>query len=109
VGQGKAFFSPKISRILTAVYTRHREQQVENDYELLTTQERQVLQLLAEGRANKDIAAILVLSPTTVISHRQHIFQKLEIHTLAELILYALRNGVIAPERDRMAASPAEL
>ncbi|MGA3241960.1 MAG: response regulator transcription factor [Bryobacteraceae bacterium] len=97
VAQGKAYFSPKVSRILADEYIRYLgAHQVEDGYDLLTSRERQILQLLAEGQANKDIADILDLSPTTVICHRQHIFQKLNFHTLAELILYSIRKGVIS-------------
>lgn len=100
VAQGKAYFSPKVSRVLADDYMRYLEaHQVEDSYDLLTSRERQILQLLAEGQANKDIADILDLSPTTVICHRQHIFQKLNLHTLAELILYAIRKGVISSSK----------
>jgi two-component system response regulator NreC len=100
VAQRKAYFSPKVSRVLADEYMRYLEaHQVEDSYDLLTSRERQILQLLAEGQANKDIADILDLSPTTVICHRQHIFQKLNLHTLAELILYAIRKGVISSSR----------
>jgi len=100
VSQGKAFFSPKVSRILADDYVRYlSSKNVEDTYDLLTGRERQILQLLAEGQANKDIANILNLSPTTVVSHRQHIFQKLNLHSLAELILYAIRKGVVASQR----------
>jgi len=82
--------------VLADEYMRYLEaQQVEDSYDLLTSRERQILQLLAEGHSNKDIANILNLSATTVICHRQHIFQKLNFHSLADLILYAIRKGVI--------------
>ncbi|SPE39316.1 Two component transcriptional regulator, LuxR family [Candidatus Sulfopaludibacter sp. SbA3] len=97
VAQGKAYFSPKVSRVLADEYMRYLQaSQVEDSYDLLTSRERQILQLLAEGQSNKDIASILDLSPTTVICHRQHIFQKLNLHSLADLILYAIRKGVIS-------------
>jgi two-component system response regulator NreC len=100
VSQGKAYFSPKVSRVLADEYMRCLEAgQVEDSYDLLTKQERQVLQLLAEGQSNKEIAGVLDLSATTVICHRQHIFQKLNLHTLADLILYAIRKGVISSNR----------
>lgn len=101
VSQGKAYFSPKVSRILADDYMRFLEsKEVEDSFDLLTGRERQILQLLAEGQSNKDIATILDLSPTTVICHRQHIFQKLNLHSLADLILYAIRKGVVgAPPR----------
>ena len=100
VSQGKAFFSPKVSRILVDDYTRYLQgENVEDAYELLTNREREILQLLAEGASNKDVANVLNLSPTTVICHRQHIFQKLSLHSLADLILYAVRKGVIPSQR----------
>jgi DNA-binding NarL/FixJ family response regulator len=99
VAGGKAYFSPKVSKILADDYVRYLEAtQVEDNYDLLTSRERQILQLLAEGQSNKDIATILDLSPTTVICHRQHIFQKLNFHGLADLIFYAIRKGVIASQ-----------
>lgn len=99
VSQGKAFFSPKVSRILADDYTRYLQREQATDaYELLTNREREILQLLAEGASNKDIANTLDLSPTTVICHRQHIFQKLNLHSLADLILYAVRKGIISPQ-----------
>jgi len=97
VSQGKAYFSPKVSRVLADEYMRYLEaSKVEDSYELLTSRERQILQMLAEGQSNKEIATVLDLSATTVICHRQHIFQKLNLHSLADLILYAIRKGVIA-------------
>jgi two-component system, NarL family, response regulator NreC len=102
VSEGKAFFSPKVSRILADDYTRFLEQEhVADSYDLLTGRERQILQLLAEGQTNKDVATILNLSPTTVLCHRQHIFQKLNLHNVSDLILYAIRKGVISSHVDR--------
>jgi DNA-binding NarL/FixJ family response regulator len=74
---------------------------VADSYDLLTGRERQILQLLAEGQTNKDVATILNLSPTTVLCHRQHIFQKLNLHNVSDLILYAIRKGVISSHIDR--------
>jgi DNA-binding NarL/FixJ family response regulator len=102
VSEGKAFFSPKVSRILADDYIRYLErEQVTDSYDLLTGRERQILQLLAEGQSNKDVATILNLSPTTVLCHRQHIFQKLNLHNLSDLILYAIRKGVISSQPER--------
>jgi two-component system, NarL family, response regulator NreC len=96
VSEGKAFFSPAISKMLVEDYMRQmRERQVEDSYDLLTTREREVLQLLAEGKANKEAATILNLSLYTVETHRSNILQKLNLHSGAELILYAVRKGVI--------------
>ncbi len=99
VSNGKAYFSPRVSRILADEYLRDLQAQNPDDpYDLLTGRERQILQLLAEGQSNKDIATLLNLSPTTVICHRQHIFQKLDFHNVADLILYAIRKGIVSPE-----------
>lgn len=96
LSEGKAFFSPAISKMLVEDYVREmREQKVEDSYELLTTREREVLQLLAEGRSNKEVATFLDLSLHTVETHRGRIMQKLNLHSGAELILYAIRKGVI--------------
>ena len=97
VSVGKSFFSPAISRMLVEDYMRQmQERKLEDSYELLTTREREVLQLLAEGKNNKDVAGILNLSLYTVETHRSNIFQKLNLHSGAELILYAIRKGVIS-------------
>jgi DNA-binding NarL/FixJ family response regulator len=97
VSEGKAFFSPVISKMLVEDYVRQmQERKVEDSYDLLTTREREVLQLLAEGKSNKEVAGILNLSLYTVETHRSNIFQKLNLHSSAELILYAIRKGVIA-------------
>jgi DNA-binding NarL/FixJ family response regulator len=97
VSEGKAFFSPAISKMLVEDYMRQmRERDVDDSYELLTTREREILQLLAEGKANKEVAALLNLSLYTIETHRGNIFQKLNLHSGAELILYAVRKGVIS-------------
>ena len=96
LSEGKSFFSPAISRILVEDYMRQLERQgAEDTYELLTNREREILQLLAEGRTNKEVAAMLNLSLYTVETHRTHILQKLNLHSVPELILYAVRKGII--------------
>jgi two-component system, NarL family, response regulator NreC len=97
VSQGKSFFSPKVSQILAEDYIRVLKQKgVVDSYDLLTDREREILQLLAEGKANKEVAASLNISPYTVETHRSHILQKLNLHNPAELILYAVRKGIIS-------------
>ncbi len=96
VNSGKAFFSPAINKMLVDEYMRQmRENEVEDSYELLTTREREALQLFAEAKTPKEVASILNLSLYTVETHRSNIFQKLNLHSTAELILYAVRKGVI--------------
>ena len=72
-----------------------RERNLEDSYDLLTTREREILQILAEGRNNKEFASILNLSLYTVETHRSNILDKLNLHSVPELILYAVRKGVI--------------
>jgi len=97
VGNGKTFFSSEISKMLVEDYVREiRTRGVEDSYELLTSREREILHLLAEGKSNKDIASALNLSPYTVETHRRNLQEKLNLHSFAELILYAVRKGLIS-------------
>jgi two-component system response regulator NreC len=94
---GKSFFSPGVRRILTEDYVHQLAKLgVEDTYELLTPREREILQLVAEGKSNKDVANLLNLSLYTVETHRSHILQKLNLHSVPELILYAVRKGIIS-------------
>jgi len=96
VADGKSFFSPVISKMLLEDYVRQiRDKHVEDSYDLLTPREREVLQLLAEGRTNKEVANLLHLSVYTVDAHRGNILQKLNLHGVPEMILYAVRKGII--------------
>ncbi len=97
VHQGKTFFSAEISRMLVEDYVREiRARGVEDSYELLTPREREILQLLAEGKSNKEIASFLNISLYTVETHRRNLQEKLNLHSFAELILYAVRKRVIS-------------
>jgi two-component system response regulator NreC len=97
VNQGKAFFSPEVSKMLVEDYVREiRGRGVDDRYELLTAREREVLHLVAEGKSNKEIASLLDLSLFTVETHRRNLQEKLNLHSLAEVILYAVRKGLIA-------------
>jgi two-component system, NarL family, response regulator NreC len=97
VSQGKAFFSPAVSRMPVEDYVRQlQDKDIEDSYELLTQRERELLQLIAEGKSNKDVANMLNLSLYTVETHRGNIMEKLNLHTVPELILYAVRKGVIS-------------
>jgi two-component system, NarL family, response regulator NreC len=97
VSEGKSFFSPTVSRMLVQDYVRQmQDKDVEDSYELLTSRERELLQLVAEGKSNKDVANLLNLSVYTVETHRSNILSKLNLHSVPELILYAVRKGVIS-------------
>ncbi|HEX4997888.1 MAG TPA: response regulator transcription factor [Terriglobia bacterium] len=97
VAQGKRFFSPAIASTLRADYMRELQQRgLEDSYELLTEREKEVLQLLAEGKANKEVASMLNLSISTVETHRTRLMQKLNLHSSAEIVLYAVRKRIIS-------------
>jgi len=96
VAQGKSFFSPAVANTLVEDYLRQlRQRGLTDSYELLTDREKEVLQLLAEGRSNKEVAAVLDLSPYTVETHRARIMQKLDLHSSTDLVLYAVRKKLI--------------
>jgi len=97
VAQGRPYFSPAISATLLEDYIRTLHQRGLTDtYDLLTDREKEVLQLLAEGKSNKEVAALLNLSPYTVETHRTNLMQKLNLHNTAEIVLYAVRKKIIA-------------
>jgi DNA-binding NarL/FixJ family response regulator len=91
IARGEAFLSPAVSDAVLTDYRRH----VTNPLDLLTSREREVLQSIAEGRTNKEIATSLNLSVYTVEAHRGRIMEKLNLHSTGELVRFALRNGVI--------------
>ena len=96
VAAGKPFFSPTVTAVLMEDYVRQlRARGLSDSYELLTDREREVLQLLAEGRSNKEVAALLDVGLSTVETHRANLMQKLNLHNTAEIVLYAVRKGII--------------
>jgi RNA polymerase sigma factor (sigma-70 family) len=97
VAGGKSFFSPAVSKVLLDDYVRKLKRSgIEDAYDLLTPREREILQLIAEGKSNKDVANLLNLSVYTVETHRSNIMEKLHLRGLPELILYAVRKGIIS-------------
>ena len=96
VSQNKSFFSPKVSRILAEDYVRVlRQKGAVDSYDLLTSREQEILQLLAEGKSTKEVASHLDLSVKTAETHRSNIMRKLGLHSVSELVLYAVRNNII--------------
>jgi two-component system response regulator NreC len=96
VAGGKTYFSPPVAQLLADDFGRQLQQRgISDSYELLTEREREILQLIAEGKSNKEAAAVLGLSPYTVETHRTHIMQKLDLHNTAEIVLYAVRKKII--------------
>ena len=97
VAAGKSFFSPAVAKVMLDDYVRRlTEKGIVDRYDSLSEREREILQLVAEGRSNKEVAELLSVSPATVETHRAHILQKLDVHNTAELVLYAVRRGIIA-------------
>ncbi len=97
VAGGKSFFSPAVSKVLLDDYVRKLQRSgAEDAYDLLTPREREILQLIAEGKSNKDVANLLNLSVYTVETHRSNIMEKLNLRGVPELILYAVRKGIIS-------------
>ena len=97
VHQGKTFFSPEISKMLVEDYVHEiRTRGAEDTYDLLTSREREILQLVAERKSTKEIALALNISVYTIETHRRNLHEKLNLHSLAELILYAVRKGIIS-------------
>jgi two-component system response regulator NreC len=97
VATGKSFFSPAAAKVMLDDYVRHlAEKGIADRFDSLSEREREIFQLVAEGHSNKEIAELLSVSPTTVETHRAHILQKLDVHNTAELVLYAVRRGVIS-------------
>src|SRR5512140_3161210 len=97
VAQGRSFLTRKVRSMLQEDYVRELERRgLDDSYDLLTDREREALQLVAEGRTNKEVAGLLNVSLTTVETHRTHILQKLGLHSIPELILYAVRKGIVS-------------
>ena len=96
VASGKPFFSPGVTAVLIEDYVRQlRQRGLSDSYHLLTDREKEVLQLLAEGRSNKEVAIQLGIGLSTVETHRANLMQKLSLHNTAEIVLYAVRKGLI--------------
>lgn len=97
VSEGKSFFSPAVAKIMLDDYVRHlAERGIVDRYDSLSEREREIFQLVAEGRNNKEIAELLFVSPNTIETHRAHIMEKLDVHSAVELVLYAVRKGLIS-------------
>lgn len=97
VAAGRSFFSPAVAQVMLDDYVRQlAERGVTDRYETLSEREREILQLVAEGQSSKEIADLLSVAPSTVETHRAHIFQKLDLRNTAELVLYAVRRGIIS-------------
>jgi DNA-binding NarL/FixJ family response regulator len=97
VASGKPFFSPAVTAVLVEDYIRRLQARgLTDSFDLLTDREKEVLQLLAEGRSNKEVATQLNVGLSTIETHRANLMQKLNLHSTAEIVLYAVRKGIIA-------------
>ncbi len=96
VGRGGSYFSPVISKVLLEGYLGEAgAREIEDNLALLTDREREVLQLIAEGKTNKEIASLLGVSINTEETHRKHIMEKLDLHNTAEIVRFAVRKKVV--------------
>jgi two-component system, NarL family, response regulator NreC len=96
VAGGRRFFSPAVSEMLLDDYMRRLQRSGKQDsYELLTDREKEVLHLLAEGKTNKEVAAVMNVGVSTVETHRTNLMQKLDLHNTADIVLYAVRKRII--------------
>jgi two-component system, NarL family, response regulator NreC len=91
IARGEGYLSPAVADAVLTDYRQH----VTDPIDLLTSREREVLQLIAEGKTNKEIATLLKLSVYTVDAHRGHIMEKLNLHSTGELVRFAVRKGLI--------------
>jgi len=97
VAAGKPFFSPTVAAVLVEDYMRTLQKRgLTDSYHLLTDREKEILHLLAEGHSNKEVATLLDVGVSTVETHRANLMQKLNLHNTAEIVLYAVRKGLIA-------------
>lgn len=96
--RGESFFSPAIATMMLEDYRFHMAAEGHDEADTLTEREREILQLVAEGKSNKEIADLLTLSIKTVQTHRSHLMQKLDAHDRTELVKYAIQHGIIPPE-----------
>lgn len=96
IAAGKSFFSPAIAKTLLEDHVRFlRQRGIGDSHDLLTDREKEVLHLLAEGRSNKEVANLLEIGVSTIETHRMNLMQKLNLHSTAEIILYAVRKRII--------------
>lgn len=98
VARGEIFLSPAISKHVIDVYLNRAEGQT-NSLDLLTPRQREILQLIAEGKSSKQIAQMLDASVKTIESHRASLMERLDIHDVAGLVRYAIRHGLVSPEK----------
>lgn len=109
----RTFFTSRVGQLVLSGYLKNGQTHAEPNIPTLTPREREVVQLLAEGKSTKEVAAILNLSTKTAETHRSNIMRKLDIHSVSELVLYAVRNNIVqvqvlqASEKSEEEVTPA--
>jgi DNA-binding NarL/FixJ family response regulator len=99
LAEGGAYMSPGVSNlVIESLRAGSFEDRSQDAYERLTLREKEVLQLIAQGKSNKEIAALLSISVNTVAVHRAHVMETLGLHRTAELVLYAVKRGLVVPQ-----------
>ena len=99
LAEGGAYMSPGVSNVvIESLRAGSFEDTSQDAYERLTLREREVLQLIAQGKSNKEIAVLLSISVNTVAVHRAHVMEALGLHRTAELVLYAVKRGLVVPQ-----------
>lgn len=110
IEKNRTFFTSRVGQIVLTGYLKNGQPQAEPTLPTLTPREREVVQLLAEGKSTKEVASVLNLSTKTAETHRSNIMRKLGIHSVSELVLYAVRNNIVQVQvldAKRDAATPA--
>ena len=95
IEKNRTFFTSRVGQIVLTGYLKNGQPQAEPTLPTLTPREREVVQLLAEGKSTKEVASVLNLSTKTAETHRSNIMRKLGIHSVSELVLYAVRNNIV--------------
>ena len=98
VAEGRPYLSPGVAAVLMDLAQGRQESSAHDPYEMLTQRERQILQMVAEGRSNKEVAQLLEITPKTVAIHRANLMRKLNVHGTAQLALYAVKKGLVRAE-----------
>jgi DNA-binding NarL/FixJ family response regulator len=89
------FFTSRVAQMMLDGYLRPHDEETNSDLRVLTPREREVIQLVAEGKTTKEVATVLSLSVKTAETHRTNLMRKLDLHSIAALTLYAVRNGIV--------------
>ncbi len=99
LAEGGAYMSPAISHVvIESLKSGSFEDRSKDPYERLTLREKEVLQLIAQGNSNKEIAVLLNISVNTVAVHRAHVMEALGLHRTAEIVLFAVKRGLVVPQ-----------